>query len=81
MVAKGGPIQESVETNDQNMMTLVSVELAFNWGYIKNGLRIVLTGEELSPHGIDDDGRDSFGNHFACYPLTGTTGITVYAHL
>ena len=37
MVAKGGPIQESVETNDQNMMTLVSVELAFNWEYIKTG--------------------------------------------
>jgi len=75
VVTEGGPIQESVSVNARNMVDdpvfSVGGDLAFNWAYGDNGVRIVLTGGRLSAAGVNDDGTHGLGNHFGCNPLTG----------
>ena len=72
-MTEGGPIQESVGVNAQNLgddpVFSVGGDLAFNWGYFDNGHRIVLTGGYLSPVGVNDDNTHGLGNHFLCNPL------------
>ena len=52
IATEGGPIQESVSDTARHMsddpVFSVSGDLAFNWGYGNNGVRIVLTGETYS---------------------------------
>lgn len=83
VVTEGGPIQESVY-NAQNMaddpVFSVGGDLAFNWGYSRNGARIVLTGGYLSPASVDDDNTHGLGNSFACNPLTGSASHPDWAH-
>ena len=83
-MTEGGPIQESVGVNAQNLgddpVFSVGGDLAFNWGYTDNGHRIVLTGGYLSPVGVNDDNTHGLGNHFLCNPLTGTAANNVWGH-
>ena len=85
IVTEGGPIQESVSKNAQNMaddpIFSVGGDLAFNWGYNGNGARIALTGGHLSPVDVNDDSTHGLGNHFACNPLTGKALSPDYAKL
>ena len=75
VVTEGGPIQESVSNNAQNLgddpVFSVGGDLAFNWAYSNNGVRVVLTGGRLSAADRDDDNTHGLGNHFLCNPLTG----------
>ena len=75
VVTEGGPIQESVSRNAQNMeddpIFSVGGDLAFNWVYTNNGHRVVMTGGYLSPADVNDDKTRGLGNHYYCYPLTG----------
>ena len=77
IVTEGGPLQESISRNAKNMeddpIFSVGGDLAFNWGYTDNGHRIVLTGGNLSPKGVNDDNTHGLGNDFACNPLTGVS--------
>ena len=49
VVTEGGPLQEEISDGAQDMaddpVFSVDGDLAFNWGYGNNGVRIVLTGE------------------------------------
>jgi hypothetical protein len=85
IVTEGGPIQESVSQNAQNMaddpIFSVDGDLAFNWGYSGNGARIALTGGHLSGVDENDDNTHGLGNHFACNPHTGKPLSTEYAKL
>jgi len=77
VVTEGGPIQESVSNNAQNMeddpVFSVGGDLAFNSAYAgNNGARIVLTGGRIyGPGDSLDNNIHGLGNHFACNPLTG----------
>jgi len=75
IVTMGGPLQESISENAQNMeddpIFSVGGDLAFNWVYTNNGHRIVMTGGYLSPANVNDDGTRGIGNHFHCNPLSG----------
>ena len=76
VVTEGGPIQESVADNAGNMgddpVFSVGGDLAFNWAYGDNGVRIVLTGGFLSAASDNDDNTHGLGNNFYCNPLTNT---------
>lgn len=75
IVTEGGPIEEHISKNAQNMeddpILSVGGDLAFNWGYTNNGHRIVMTGGYLSPADVNDDKTRGIGNHFYCKPLIG----------
>ncbi|KAL5254524.1 hypothetical protein ACHWQZ_G014094 [Mnemiopsis leidyi] len=77
IVTEGGPLQESISRNAQNMeddpIFSVGGDLAFNWGYTDNGHRIVLTGGYLSSREVNDDNTHGLGNDFHCNPLTGVS--------
>jgi len=76
VVTEGGPIQESVAGNATNMgddpVFSVGGDLAFNWAYGDNGVRIVLTGGHLSGQNENDDNTHGLGNNFYCNPITNT---------
>merc|ERR1712176_808666 len=84
VVTEGGPLQESVSNNAQNMeddpIFSVGGDLAFNWGYTDNGHRIVLTGGNLSPAGVNDDNTHGLGNDFMCNPHTGVSYSNKWSH-
>ena len=84
VVTEGGPLQESVSKNAQNMgddpIFSVGGDLAFNWAYTDNGHRIVMTGGNLSPTGVNDDNTHGLGNDFACNPLTGVSRSNHWHH-
>ena len=84
VVTEGGPLQESVSKNAQNMgddpIFSVGGDLAFNWAYYDNGHRIVMTGGNLSPTGVNDDNTHGLGNDFHCNPLTGVSRSNHWHH-
>merc|ERR1719177_98829 len=84
VVTEGGPIQESVSANARNMkddpVFSVGGDLAFNWGWRDNGVRIVLTGGHLADIDKDDDGTHGLGNNYACNPLKGTLVQKIWGH-
>jgi len=84
VVTEGGPLQESVSKSAQNMeddpIFSVGGDLAFNWGYTDNGHRIVLTGGNLSPAGVNDDNTHGLGNDFMCNPHTGVSYSNKWSH-
>ena len=84
VVTEGGPLQENVSANAQNMgddpVFSVGGDLAFNWVHADNGHIIVLTGGNLSPVGVNDDNTHGLGNNFGCNPLTGKELNTLWAH-
>ena len=86
VVTEGGPLQESISANARyrNMgddpVFSVGGDLAFNWVYTDNGHRIVLTGGNLSPVGVNDDNTHGLGNHFGCNPLTGVELNPLWSH-
>jgi hypothetical protein len=71
-VTEGGPIQEYIAPGAQNLaddpVFSVGGDLAFNWGYSRNGARLVLTGGHLSGADVDDDNTHGFGNNFWVRP-------------
>ena len=75
VVTEGGPIQESVSENAQNLeddpIFSVGGDVAFNWVYTNNGHRVVMTGGYLSPADVNDDKTRGLGNHYYCNPLIG----------
>jgi hypothetical protein len=76
IVTKGGPIQESIAEDAQNMgddpIFSVDGDLAFNWAYDNNGCRIALTGGHLSDANVNDDNTHGLGQDFYGDPLTNT---------
>jgi len=58
----------------------VGGDLAFNWAYSDNGHRIVMTGGNLSPTGVNDDNTHGLGNDFGCNPLTGVSSSNHWLH-
>jgi len=76
IVSEGGPIQESIAVNATNMeddpVFSVGGDLAFNWAFGDNGVRIVLTGGHLSGANENDDNTHGLGNNFYCNPITNT---------
>ncbi|XP_063683683.1 uncharacterized protein LOC134818173 [Bolinopsis microptera] len=84
VVTEGGPLQEDVSKTAQNMaddpIFSVDGDLAFNWAYGNNGVRIVLTGGHLSVLGSNDHNTHGLGNHFAVNPHTGITTHMEWAH-
>ncbi|KAL5268802.1 hypothetical protein ACHWQZ_G002591, partial [Mnemiopsis leidyi] len=84
VATEGGPLQEEVSDGAQNMVDdpvfSVGGDLAFNWGYGNNGVRIVLTGGNLSKGYENNDNTHGLGNHFACDPLTGESTHPEWAH-
>ena len=63
-----------------NPIFSVGRDLAFNWAYTDNGHRIVMTGGNLSPTGVNDDNTHGLGNDFACNPLTGVSRSDRWPH-
>jgi len=72
VVTEGGPIQEYIAPGAHNLaddpVFSVGGDLAFNWGYSRNGARLVLTGGHLSGADVDDDNTHGFGNNFWVRP-------------
>lgn len=74
IVTEGGPIQRSSSKSaymGDDPIFSIGGDLAFNWGYANNGVRITLTGGNLSQPNANDDDTHGLGNHFACDPTTG----------
>lgn len=68
IATKGGPkqvfmVQDMANDKDDPIFS-VPGDLAINWRYGNNGVRIALTGGHLSAD-VDDDNTHGFGNHFA----------------
>ena len=86
IVTEGGPLQESISKNAQNMeddpIFSVGGDLAFNWVYGDNGNRIVMTGGNLSPAGpaVNDDNTHGLGNDFHVNPHTGVSYSDYWYH-
>ena len=80
MVTEGGPLQESISKLAQNMeddpVFSVGGDLAFNWLYLNNGVRIVLTGGYLSPKDSNDENTHGLGNHISFGVDTGAREIS-----
>ena len=72
VVTEGGPVQEYTVPGAHNLgddpVLSVGGDLAFNWGYSRNGARLVLTGGHLSGADVDDDNTHGFGNNFWVRP-------------
>ena len=56
-------VQDMANDKDDPIFS-VPGDLAINWRYGNNGVRIALTGGHLSAD-VDDDNTHGFGNHFA----------------
>ena len=85
VVTEGGPLQESISRNAQNMehdpVFSVGGDLGFNWNNDDNGHRIVLTGGVIASKSENSDKSRGFGNDFWCNPRTGVTfGSGAYGH-
>ena len=69
IVTEGGPIQESIAENAENIdddpIFAVDGDLAFNWIYFNNGNRITLTGGHLSEADSNDDNTRGIGNTYS----------------
>merc|ERR1719232_349269 len=80
VVTEGGPLQESISKLAQNMeddpVFSVGGDLAFNWLYLNNGVRIVLTGGYLSPKDSNDENTHGLGNHIIFGVDTGAREIS-----
>jgi len=72
IVTEGGPVFEYSVPGAHNLgddpIFSVEGDLAFNWGYSRNGARLVLTGGHLSRADVDDDNTHGFGNNFWVRP-------------
>ena len=72
VVSEGGPVQIYTTPGAHNLVDdpifSVGGDLAFNWGYSRNGARLVLTGGHLSGADSDDENTHGFGNNFAVRP-------------
>lgn len=72
VVSEGGPVQVYTTPGAHNLVDdpifSVGGDLAFNWGYSRNGARLVLTGGHLSGADVDDDNTHGFGNNFWVRP-------------
>ena len=72
VVSEGGPVQIYTTPGAHNLVDdpifSVGGDLAFNWGYSRNGARLVLTGGHLSGADVDDDNTHGFGNNFWVRP-------------
>ena len=85
IVTDGGPLQESISRNAQNMaddpIFSVGGDLGFNWNNDDNGHRIVLTGGIIASKNENSDKSRGFGNDFWCNPATGVSfGDGAYGH-
>ena len=76
IVTDGGPIQESIGVDAKNLaddpIFGVGGDLAFNWAYGNNGVRIILTGGHLSGSDLNDNNSHGLGNNHICNPLNNT---------
>ena len=76
IVSHGGPVQESIGADAKNLaddpIFGVGGDLAFNWAYGNNGVRIILTGGHLSGPDVNDNNSHGLGNNIACNPLNNT---------
>lgn len=63
----GGSIQKFTIANMENVeddpIFSVSGDIAMNWRYDNNGVRIALTGGQLSHENINDDNTHGLGKH------------------
>ena len=57
-------VEKMANNNDDPIFSLPG-DLAINWWYADNGVRIALTGGYLSPANVNDDNTHGLGMHFA----------------
>ena len=66
-MTEGGSIQNftipNIENFDDDPIFSVPGDIAINWRYDNNGVRVALTGGHLSDENIDDDNTHGLGNH------------------
>ena len=64
-------IVENMANNDDDPIFSLPGDLAINWWYSDNGVRIALTGGHLSPPNANDDNTHGLGMHFHANGKTG----------
>ena len=66
-MTEGGSIQNftipNIENFDDDPIFSVPGDIAINWRYDNNGVRVALTRGHLSDENIDDDNTHGLGNH------------------
>ena len=65
-------VEKMANNNDDPIFSLPG-DLAINWWYADNGVRIALTGGYLSPANVNDDNTHGLGMHFAVDGKTATS--------
>ena len=84
IATKGGPKQvfmvRNMANNKNDPIFSVPGDLAINWWYGNNGVRIALTGGHLSAAHVNDDNTHGLGNHFLVNGKTGTSTNTQSNH-
>ena len=84
IATKDGPKQDflvqNIKNNNDDPIFSVPGDLAINWWYGDNGVRIALTGGHLSAANIDDDNTHGLGNHFLMDGKTGRSEDISTAH-
>ena len=79
-MTEGGPLQESISAMAKNLeddpVFSVNGDLAFNWVYTNNGVRIVLTGGHLSAADSNVENTHGLGNHISFGEHTGAREIS-----
>ena len=84
IATKGGPIQvfmveNMVKNNDDPIFSLPG-DLAINWWYYDNGVRIALTGGHLSPADVNDQNTHGLGCNFHINGKRGTSISLAWKH-
>ena len=69
---------QSMANNNDDPIFSIPGDLAINWWYSNNDVRIALTGGKLSPAEKDDGNTYGLGNYFM---MEGKTGISKSKHL
>ena len=76
IVTEGGPIQDfkidGIKNIDDDPIFSVSGDIAMNWWYGDNGVRIALDGGHLSEEAVNDDNTHGLGSHLA---VDGKNGV------
>ena len=84
IATKDGPKQifliQNIKNNIDDPIFSVPGDLAINWWYGNNGVRIALTGGHLSAANMEDDNTHGLGNNFRVDGKTGTGEDISAAH-
>lgn len=82
IVTESGPIQEfkieGIKNIGDDPIFSVSGDIAMNWWYADNGVRIALDGGHLSNEDVNDDNTHGLGNHLAVNGKNGVEGEEEY---